>query len=245
MQEEGQPHLMRAVQTIQKVAATTSTKDKIKILKEGESETLKTLLYYTYNKYLTFRIKKIEIPEPRVETQPAILDDFVILCDLLASHTLGTTEASNRIGYTLRKCIPEVQEVLANVLLRDLRAGIDVKSVNKAFPQLVPTFEVMLASKLEDVDSITYPVVAECKLDGCRVVAVCDGENVKLFSREGREFQDQGVFANAILDMAPGFPAVYDGEIIAVKPNMENATCAKHIDGNWKFHYAVSLLKTD
>lgn len=241
-----QNSLVQAVHTIQDIARTSGSKEKLAKLIEGESGDLQCLLYYTYNKYITFRVKKIEQPDKYAEVQPDTLSEFVTLADSLAAHKWGTNEALDRIKKFLAMNVAEVAEVYTNVLLRDIRAGIDVKSVNKAFPGLVPTFYVMLADKVEDVDAIKYPCVCETKMDGIRTIAVYDGkESVKFFSREGRELDECGVIAAEIMKMAPGFPAVYDGELIAYKPNLQDKTCKKNIEGNWPFHFGLALIKNE
>jgi len=240
-----QAKLIEAVATLSSVSAVPGKNDKVKWLKKGDSDYLRALLLATYDKYQTYRIQQIEQPDIYAEVQPDTMTEFMGLCNDLAKHILGTNEARARIKKFLATNTKPVAEVFTNVLLRDLRMGCDEKTINKAFPGLIPTFDVMLADKLEDVDALPYPVVGETKLDGVRTIAVYDGETVKFFSREGREFDDCGVIAEQIAALAPGVPAVYDGEMIAFTPNLQDKTCKKNIKGNWPFYYGLSLLKSE
>lgn len=239
-----QNSLMQAINTIKDIARTSGTKEKATILKQGDSEDLRVLLYYTYNKFITYRVKQIEQPETYAAIQPDTLGEFRKLCDTLAAHKWGTTEALHNIKKFLGMNTPDVAEVYTNVLLRDIRAGIDVKSINRAFPGLVPTFDIQLGYALDTWDRIKYPIVYEEKIDGIRCVAVSDGNRVKFYSRKGFEFETgMDCFAEQILKMAPGFPMVLDAEFRAFKYNKNDATCVKHKNGNWKFEYAKGISR--
>jgi DNA ligase-1 len=68
------------------------------------------------------------------------------------------------------------------ILQKDLNVGIQKKSINAVFPNLIPTFDVMLAKPLEK-----YPkkFIMQPKLDGMRIFGnTTTGE---LFSRNGKQ----------------------------------------------------------
>lgn len=239
-----QAQLLKAFQTIKAVAETSSKKDKEALLKKGASEHLKAILNAAYDKFKTYRIQQIDQPETYNSVQPDTLEEFLALCKLLASHTIGSNEAKAKIRRFLATNTQEGAEVFTNALLRDLRAGIDEKTCNKVFPGLVPVFNVQLANKMEDWDKLKYPICVEEKLDGMRTLAVSDGTTVKFFSREGRELDECRVIAKQLETLAPGMPFVLDGEFIATRFNPKNKTCAKYKDDNWQFNYALALIKT-
>lgn len=236
--------LLAAYETIQKVAATSSKLDKEKILKQGESEHLRALLHACYNKFQTYRIQQIEQPYEYKEHQADTLEIFLELCADLAAHKLGTNEAKTRIRQFLSRNTRQMAELYTSILTRDIRAGIDEKTINKVFHGLIPVFSCQLANKVEDLDKIKVPVVVDKKLDGMRALAVCDGDTVKFFSREGRELDECGVIAQQVYALAPGMKFVLDGEFLAQKFNPDNKVCKKYAGSNWPFNYALSLVKT-
>ncbi len=239
-----QAMLVRAFKTLADIAATSSKKEKEALLRKGDSPYLRDLLVAAYDKFKTYRVATITQPTEYNIVQPDTMEDFLDLCKLLASHTIGSSEASLRIKRFLAKNTAEGAQVFTNVLLRDLRSGFDESTCNKAFPGLIPVFKVQLANKVEDWDALSYPIIVEEKFDGVRTLAVYDGIEVKFFSREGREFDECGVIAEQIKQLAPGLPFVLDGEFIATKFNPANKTCKKYADGNWPFNYGLSLVKT-
>lgn len=58
--------------------------------------------------------------------------------------------------------------MLFNMILnKDLRMGMGAKSINKVFPGLIPTHDIMKA-KLYDADHVIYPCYGSPKMDGVR-----------------------------------------------------------------------------
>lgn len=238
----GQNQLAQAINTLKDVANHSSTTDKQRILKAGDNPYLREILFYTYNKYLTYRVKQIIDPDRYAEVQPDTMYEFKQLCENLAAHKWGTNEALDRIKKFLALNTSEGADVFKNALLRDIRAGIDVKSVNKAFAGLVPVFNIQLGHPLDDWNRIKFPIAYDEKIDEIRCVAINDGETVKFFSKQGFEFETgMDAFAEQITEMAPGYPNVFDAGFRAFKFNPNNKTCVKHKNGNWQFEYAKSL----
>ena len=239
-----QSMLVSAFQTIKAVAAHPGKKDKELLLKRGDSPYLRALLVAAYDKFQTYRIQQIEQPTQYNTVQPDTMEEFQDLCKLLASHTVGSNEAKARVKRFLALNTVEGAAIFTAALLRDLRGGFDEKTCNKAFPGLIPVFSVQLANKMEDWDALKYPLIVETKYDGVRSLAVSDGTSVRFYSREGREFDECGVIAKQVAQLAPGMPFVLDGEFIAVKFNPKSKTCMKNKDSNWPFSYGLSLVKT-
>ena len=76
------------------------------------------------------------------------------------------------------------------ILIKDLRCGVTHKTINKHSKFKVPVFECMLADDSKKHEKkMVGPVFVEPKLDGVRVIVICNVEKdeVKLFSRNGKE----------------------------------------------------------
>jgi ATP-dependent DNA ligase len=238
--------MIETLQALEKIKAATARTDKLKLLKECESPDLKKLLWYTYNKFVTYRIRNLSLPSTFNVICPPILDEVFILLDFLAAHSAGRTNNVKLIHNVMQKVTPEAAEWIKRVIERDLDIGMDEKSINKVFPKLIPTFSVQLAYPIEDRwDKIKYPCLAEIKADGVRCIAVNDGEDVKFYSREGREFTSLKWLAKQVLQLQPGSRFVLDGEIDSIKFNPRNKTAVKNKDGNWKFGQSLSMIKTE
>jgi ATP-dependent DNA ligase len=230
---------------LQQIRNEPSKNGKLTLLKTA-SPTLQRFLQYACDKYRVYRIKQIEQPETFNTVTPNLFEEFFILCDHLAKHEMGTNDAKRMIKNFLGKCTENSAAWFTKALLKDLDIGMDEKSINKVFPKLIPTFSVQLAYPIEDRwDKIKYPCLAEIKADGVRCIAVNDGEDVKFYSREGREFTSLKWLAKQVLQLQPGSRFVLDGEIDSIKFNPRNKTAVKNKDGNWKFGQSLSMIKTE
>ena len=183
--------------------------------------------YQAYNPYYVFGVKKI--PETKGLTHmPNPWVKFWGLCESL--RTRGVT------GHAARDAIQEMAEqfdslewnnVCRRVLIKDLRCGITERTLNKVLGNTdwaIPVFTCQLASdsnkhvaKMEGVKRL------EQKLDGVRVLAVMTKTSVRLYSRNGKPFENFGHIEDAFMDIKSklaklfstyrdGF--VFDGEVI-------------------------------
>jgi len=107
------------------------------------------------------------------------------------------------------ECSQRFGEIYRLILGRSLKAGVSIITVNKAYPGLIKTFDVMLA---KDVDLLKYPILASIKYDGVRVLAFVGVTGItSLKTREGKTLRIE-----SLEKLLSGFaPGVYDGELVA------------------------------
>ena len=106
------------------------------------------------------------------------------------------------------------------ILIKDLRCGVTHKTINKHSTMKVPVFECMLA---DDSKKHEKKMVGECliepKLDGVRVIVICDvdKDEVKLFSRNGKELSNFPEINKQFDDMLDQMSEsmVFDGEVMS------------------------------
>ena len=110
------------------------------------------------------------------------------------------------------------------ILIKDLRCGVSEKTVNKIakkFPQYtIPTFTCALAHDSANHEKkMVGKKQIEVKLDGVRVLAVCKGGKVELFSRNGKQFHNFPHIIKEIESVLERKPAPYDcvldGEVMS------------------------------
>jgi DNA ligase-1 len=106
------------------------------------------------------------------------------------------------------------------ILIKDLRCGVTHKTINKHSTMKVPVFECMLADDSKKHEKkMTGEVYVEPKLDGVRVITICDvdKDEVKMFSRNGKELNNfPKIFEqfDSMLDQMSE-SMVFDGEIMS------------------------------
>ena len=135
---------------------------------------------------------------------PVDVDDMMYGLSELADRTY-TGNAARAVA---REYSEKYGEIFRLILDGSLKAGISVTTINKAYPDLIPTFPVMLA---KDVEVDRYPILASTKFDGVRVIAfVNNGGKVQLKTRAGKLMRIRSLE----MDMALRPPGVYDGELV-------------------------------
>jgi DNA ligase 1 len=110
------------------------------------------------------------------------------------------------------------------VIIKDLRCGISEKTLNKVLGKTewkIPTFTCQLATDSNDHQSkMKGTKRIECKLDGVRVLALCTKNNVTLFSRNGKQFENFPDIEEQLnrvkhrISLETKGPFVLDGEIV-------------------------------
>ena len=106
------------------------------------------------------------------------------------------------------------------ILIKDLRCGVTHKTINKHSTIKVPVFECMLADDSKKHEKkMTGEVIVEPKLDGVRVITICDvdKDEVKMFSRNGKELSNFPKILQQFDEMLDQMSEsmVFDGEVMS------------------------------
>ena len=182
--------------------------------------------YQAYNPFYTFHIKQV----PEVSGQQDRVNHWPKFWALLeALRTRSVTGDSAREA--IAACAElfdddEWNTVCRRVIIKDLRCGISEKTLNKVLDKTewrIPVFTCQLAQDSTDQPKKLVGVKRlEPKLDGVRVLAVVQGMNISLFSRNGKEFHNFPEIARAIQvnrgvcqrNLGSGGRFVLDGEVV-------------------------------
>lgn len=209
---------MNELDVLDKLANTSSTKDKAKILQDNKDNTrLVDLLEACYNFEHKYYINKFQVP-----AKPAVveLDHHKMFMDLL-----GKLEARDIVGNEARAsvelffsyCSERQIKWYSRIIRRDLKAGVSQKSVAEIADFKV--FDVQLAKDGKDNKSadkiIKKGVYLSPKFDGYRCIAVIDCGTVTLFSRNGTVFDNFPSIEESLLESFPNQQLILDGEIMS------------------------------
>ena len=144
---------------------------------------------------------------------------------------LAESNINSTLAYEVEKLLcyfdEECRSLLIKVLLKNLRCGIDVKSINSVWDNLIPTSEgdkkisPMLGSKL-DLDKFPNgcKYITE-KYDGCRCLAYIENGKVELYSRQGKLYENCKEIEEELLSLGVN-NVMLDGEILATNCDYEN-----------------------
>lgn len=196
--------------TIEEIAGTSSKTGKEQLIrKHGTgSHHFVRVLEAALNPFKTYGIAK----------QPGSFnggskefDDYTwTLIENLRTRTLTGNAARDALSNEMSALTIKSSTLLWRIISKDLRAGFSESTVNKAIAQCIPTFDCMLAHKFEASRVKKWPIVAEPKLDGVRVLAFVDTTNWKVgfYSRSGKEFTTFDHLKQPILDIVSNYRGV-------------------------------------
>ena len=216
------------IELIKQLQGMSGTNSKLKLLKDNSNnELFKKVLYYTYNPYLKYGFSE-EVLDKLMKYDNEFIVPLHVNNDVDFIFTLLDKLATNNINDLLRF---EVRDLLVNmdldlrnlirmILLKDLRAGISSKSINKSIPGLIPEFGVMLADKYWEkkskVKGKDFKITK--KLDGHRLVMIKDHNgNIEFKTRQGKLMEGLVDIERECQNLPNGI--VLDGELLAVNRN--------------------------
>ena len=119
-----------------------------------------------------------------------------------------------------RSKMEEWNDWYRRILIKDLRCGVTHKTINKHSTMKVPVFECMLADDSKKHEKkMTGTVYVEPKLDGVRVITICDvdKDEVRMYSRNGKELSNFPKILEQFDSMLDQMPEsmVFDGEVMS------------------------------
>jgi len=174
---------------------------------------------------VTFGVKQVPERTDVLTGQGLDWATFKVLADQLVNRELTGHAARDAIELAMGVATTEQWNgFYRRVLIKDLRCGMSEKTVNKVakdFPQYaVPIFGCQLAHDgANHPKKMTGMKQIEVKLDGVRVLAVCKGSKVELFSRNGKQFHNFPHIIEEIEAVLAAKPAPYDcvldGEVMS------------------------------
>jgi len=197
-------------------AVSASTEKKNLLARQVGNKEITEILKFIYDTRITTGIsdKKYNSVETAEKREISLSD----VLKYLKEHNTGRTEdilfvksAENYLCNTA-----EEKEAFKAIVTKNVILGIDTKTVNKVFGNIIPTTDVMLANKYFDKPELvngSREFVLQEKLDGCRCVAIKENGNVSLLSRQGKEWTGLNEIIAAIKAM-PEDNIVLDGELL-------------------------------
>jgi DNA ligase 1 len=213
---------MESYKVIQELESDNSRKFKESVI-ERESNAKNTELFegisMALDKLRTFGLK--QVPESQQDGPGLHWDTFLETTTQLENRTLTGNAARDQVDYLMGVATQaEWNHWYRRILIKDLRCGVTEKTVNKFSDYPVPVFECMLADdSAKHEKKLKGRVFLEPKLDGVRVVAICDvdRDEVTLMSRNGKELTNFPHINQQFDDMLDQLSEsmVFDGEIMS------------------------------
>jgi DNA ligase-1 len=201
---------------VNEMNSSNSTNYKIEVLTKYQYHPfIKRILFYTYHPYWNFGLTSANLKKRSDLIAPVeVYDDFFMMLDDFNERNMtghSAIEAMNRFiaDYS------EWADLIYQVIDRNLETRATTTLINKVIPKFIPTFEVALAhdaAKVKGVNIFDGTWLVSRKLDGIRCICFIHGEDIRFFSRNGKELLTLGKVAEEIRRLGIT-DTVLDGEL--------------------------------
>lgn len=146
--------------------------------------------------------------------------------DYIKTHNTGRDEDIRTVQNFKKSYFserPEMLDLFDRTITKNLQLGIDVKTINKVIPNLIPEFNVMLANKYFDKPEVIEgkEFAITTKIDGSRIIAMKDGGIISFWTRQGQKYEGLVDLENALKNISED-DFVLDGEIVAIDTDKED-----------------------
>jgi DNA ligase-1 len=209
---------------VDKSNSTNSNTDKLNVIKEysNQPDVLK-VLQYTYDTFKQYYVTSKNCKKRSDLVLPfGTYKDIFSLLDALSSRQITGHSAIEAVN-TFVEENKEYEELVWNIIDRNLKTRSTISMINKVVPCLIPTFDVALAQAYDDKTKKKVDWndgwYASRKLDGVRCLAIIDDKgNVNFYSRAGKEFTTLDSLKPSIQKLGLT-NMVFDGEVCMVDEN--------------------------
>lgn len=208
--------LRKVKELFEEISNTSSRLAKEKILRDNQNnEKFIECLKFLLDDNIVTGISNKKLNKD-VKLKPAITPDFMDILLYLKEHNTGSDEDISVVKTYLSMSPNDMKDFLSQLITKKYRLGLNAKTVNKVIPNLIPQFNVMLASSYKDckdkIDGNTYFILTT-KLDGGRIIVIKDNDKLDLYTRQGKRYE-------GLVDIEKSFKSfpngVYDGELLAI-----------------------------
>ena len=208
---------------INELRNTASTNEKKTILeRHKDNEIFKKILLYTYDPFRKYGISEKILNETMEEVTNESLPQYNNIFEFL--DVLASSNINNELKRNIAACVKyqqeEYKDIVKCMFLKDLKIGANTTLINKVWKGLIPKFEVQLARKFNDVKlNDNEKIYITEKFDGIRCVIIKENENVKMFTRQGKEITGLNEIIENVKETFVDKSIVIDGELLALNSN--------------------------
>ena len=211
--------LERLQKFVDEMKSTSSLNEKKVIIDSIKTdEFITSSLNYTYDPYKKYYVTSKTCKKNSGLFKYNLHNDLFDLLDDLSNRVITGHDAIAAVnGFITANT--KYEDIIFSIIDRNLEIRASDSVINKVIPNLIPTFDVALATKYEPkfCDFENEDWMASRKLDGVRCLIRKEGNKVNAYSRQGNEFTTLQKVINDVSKIRGNF--VLDGEICLMDEN--------------------------
>ena len=177
---------MKLPEFIRSLSEESSINRKIELLESViGTELEEEVMFYFYNSLnseLNFYIKKIPVYTTSTKSYNGFTDKFRNLLKKFSSRSITGNKARDAVQESLSEMSYDYAILACNILLKDPKCGVSVKTVSKVFHDLIPEKPKLCKANSfseKNMQYIKYPAYSQRKADGARVLIFTGKYNEK------------------------------------------------------------------
>jgi ATP-dependent DNA ligase len=206
---------------VKELMGTSKPKEKIEILKKYDELyqlNFKNFLFLSYDPFVQHNVKLSMRELPWQSGDKEIMDIIEEVYEAIdfCRNSLSSKQNREKLFPVFAKINKQEQEFLFKVINKNWKVGISKKTVLKAFPGLIATFDVQLANTYKKDKHNVIDRVWTYKLDGLRSVALRKDDGWHFYSRTGKEFWTVDhikPWLERFYELDRSHPTFWDGEL--------------------------------
>jgi len=193
-----------------------SGNDQIAYLDSVKNPLLKEILEYTYDTHRKYKIDEGKYDRIQIgglfgttpTKQDLTIQDWYEFKTIL--NNLSEIKSANDLAVTTTKTFiqkfinEEHVKFLKQVLFKDLRLGLNIKKIQKVWPDFCVLYPYMGCRpfNMKNLEAVEYPAYAQTKMDGtfCNVIIDTVNKTVEYSSRQSKPQPMKGCFLDKFCD---------------------------------------------
>lgn len=198
---------------LKELESTNSRNEKIRILEGNKTPEMRKLLELTYDtiKY-KYWITNLNLDYQECGVQSFGAFAFEKLLEPLYTRKLTGNAAIAYMQDLISDLTPECQSIIFRILDRDLHCGINIKTAEKVFGDIVFKIPYMRCSLMDKVKNVKFPAMLQVKMDGTYRTFIKNGSSITAYSRSGEAYRHPKIESILSQDEYPN--GAYIGELI-------------------------------
>lgn len=194
-----------------------------RINKYPTNNTIETLFHYVYDYDKQYYVTSANVLKKNLIQEGVFVGKkYSLIWDLLddlSNRVITGHNAIIAVQQFLKQETKSCQELILNIIDKDLKCGLSEVTINKVCENIIKTYDVALASKFDPKKhTLDSNWVIERKLDGARCNVINKDGIIKCYSRQGKEITTLGRLVDELQGKLPD-NTVLDGEICLVDEN--------------------------